>query len=149
MSQPTNYQEKQRNTNTQDVLNHQIQSGHGYSPTSVLRTENKHYAENDEHPKPKAIYPQNSTNILLQGAELPRLDHQLGISLKGNDQVPSLALPVADLNYKELAVKTTVVEHTAEFVDSQKVINDLEEQNSKLIEEKTKLSVQLGVQTKV
>ena len=149
MSQPTNYQEKQRNTNTQDVLNHQIQSGHGYSPTSVLRTENKHYAENDGHSKPTAIYQQNSTNILLQGAELPRLDHQLGISLKGDDQVPSLALPVADLNYKELSVKTTVVEHTAEFVDSQKVIYDLEEQNSKLVEEKTKLSVQLGVQTKV
>ena len=148
-SQPKNYQEKQRNTNTQDILNHQIQSGDGYSPTSVFRTENKHYAENDEHPKPTAIYRQNSTNILLQGAELPRLDHQLGLSLKGDDQVPSLALPVADLNYKELAVKTTVVEQTAEFVDSQKVINDLEEQNSKLIEEKTKLSVQLGVQTKV
>ena len=116
-----------------------------YSPTS----ENKHYAENDEHPKPAAIYRQNSTNILLQGAELPRLDHQLGISLKGNDQVPSLAPSVADLSYKELALKTTVVEHTAEFVDSQKVINDLEEQNSNLVEEKTKLSVQLGVQTKV
>jgi len=41
------------------------------------------------------------------------------------------------------------VEHTAEFVDSQKAINDLEEQNSKLVEEKTKLTVQLGVQTKV
>lgn len=120
-----------------------------YSPTSVFKTENKHYAENDEHPKPAAIYRQNSTNILLQGAELPRLDHQLGISLKGNDQVPSLAPPVADLSYKELALKTTVVEHTAEFVDSQKVINDLEEQNSNLVEEKTKLSVQLGVQTKV
>ena len=149
MPQPKNYQEKQRNTNTQEILNHQIQSGHGYSPTSVLRTENKHYAENDEHPKPTAIYRQNSTNILLQGAELSRLDQQLGISLKGDDQVPSLALPVADLSYKELPVKTTVVEQTAEFVDSQKVINDLEEQNSKLVEEKTKLSVQLGVQTKV
>ena len=120
-----------------------------YSPTSVFKTENKHYAENDEHPKPAAIYQQNSTNILLQGAELPRLDHQLGISLKGNDQVSSLAPPVADLSYKELALKTTVVEHTAEFVDSQKVINHLEEQNSNLVEEKTKLSVQLGVQTKV
>ena len=138
-----------QNTNTQDILNHQIQSGHGYSPTSVFRTENKHYPEHDEHPKPKAIYRQNSTNILLQGAELPRLDQQLGLSLKGDDQVPSLALPVADLSYKELAVKTTVVKHAAEFVDNQKVINDLEEQNSKLIEEKTKLSVQLGVQTKV
>ena len=148
-SQPRNCQEKQRNTNTQDILNQQIQSGHGYSPTSVFRTENKHYAENDEHPKPTAIYRQNSTNILLQGAELPRLDHQLGISLKGDDQVPSLAPPVADLSYKELALKTSVVEQTAEFVDSQKVINDLEEQNSKLVEEKTKLSVQLGVQTKV
>ena len=120
-----------------------------YSPTSVFKTENKHYAENDAHPNPTAIYRQNSTNILLQGAELSRLDQQLGISLKGDDQVPSLALPVADLSYKELPVKTTVVEQTAEFVDSQKVINDLEEQNSKLIEEKTKLSVQLGVQTKV
>ena len=149
MSQPKNCQEKQRNTNTQEILNHQIQSGHCYSPTSVSRTENKHYAENDEHPKPTAIYRQNSTNILIQGAELSRLDQQLGISLKGDDQVPSLALPVADLSYKELPVKTTVVEQTAEFVDSQKVINDLEEQNSKLIEEKTKLSVQLGVQTKV
>ena len=149
VSQPKNYQEKQRNTNTQEILNHQIKSGHGYSPTSVSRTENKHYAENDEHPKPAAIYRQNSTNILLQGAELSRLDQQLGISLKGDDQVPSLALPVADLNYKEPPVKTTVVEQTAEFVDSQKVINDLEEQNSKLVEEKTKLSVQLGVQTKV
>ena len=39
-----------------------------YSPTSVFKTENKHYAENDEHPKPAAIYRQNSTNILLQGA---------------------------------------------------------------------------------
>ena len=148
MPQPKNYQEKQRNTNTQEILNHQIKSGHMvYSPTSVFKTENKHYAENDEHPKP--IYRQNSTNILLQGAELPRLDHQSGISLKGNDQVPSLAPPVADLSYKELALKTTVVEHTAEFVNSQKVINHLEEQNSNLVEEKTKLSVQLGVQTKV
>ena len=29
MPQPKNYQEKQRNTNTQDILNHQIKSGHG------------------------------------------------------------------------------------------------------------------------
>lgn len=147
-SQPKNHQEKQTNTDAQDILN-QIQSEHGYPPTSVFRTENKHYAERDEHPKPTVIYRQNSTNILLEGAELPRLNCQLGISLKGDNQVSSLALPVTDLNSKELAEKTTVIEHTAEFVDSQKVINDLEEQNSKLVEEKTKLSVQLGIQTKV
>ena len=29
MPQPKNYQEKQRNTNTQEILNHQIKSGHG------------------------------------------------------------------------------------------------------------------------
>ena len=28
-SKPKNYQEKQRNTNTQEILNHQIKSGHG------------------------------------------------------------------------------------------------------------------------
>ena len=29
MPQPKNYQEKRRNSNTQEILNHQIKSGHG------------------------------------------------------------------------------------------------------------------------
>ena len=45
--------------------------------------------------------------------------------------------------------KTTVIERGAEFMESQSVIRELEERNSKLVEEKTKLVVQLGVQTKV
>ena len=45
--------------------------------------------------------------------------------------------------------KSTVVERGAEFLESHSVIRELEERNSKLVEEKTKLAVQLGVQAKV
>lgn len=98
----------------------------------------------DLHTKP--IQRQNSTNLLLQGTQL---NNQLGLSLSANDQLVSLAPPAMDLGFGDGLPKSTVVEQTAEFIDSQKVINDLEEHNSKLVEEKTKLSVQLGVQTKV
>lgn len=60
----------------------------------------------------------------------------------------SLAPPAVDLSFGDGLLKSTVVEQKAEFVDSQKVIS-VQEQNAKLVEEKTKLSVQLGVQTKV
>ncbi|XP_078379538.1 uncharacterized protein LOC144662572 [Oculina patagonica] len=101
----------------------------------------------DLHTKP--IQRQNSTNLLLQGTELPQLNNQLGLSLSANDQLVSLAPPAMDLGFGDGLPKSTVLEQTAEFIDSQKVINDLEEHNSKLVEEKTKLSVQLGIQTKV
>lgn len=99
----------------------------------------------------KPFQRQNSTNLLLQGTELPLLNSQLGLSLSTNNQLVSLAPPAVDVGFGEglSTCKSTVVEQTAEFIDSQKVINDLEEHNSKLVEEKTKLSVQLGVQTKV
>lgn len=116
-------------------------------PSSIQRTESVQ-SRFDVHNKP--VQRQNSTNLLLQTPELPSLKSQLGLSLNGEEQFVSLAAPAnLDLSFGEHSVKSTVVEHTAEFVDSQKVINDLEEQNSKLVEEKTKLSVQLGVQTKV
>ncbi len=101
----------------------------------------------DLHTKP--IQRQNSTNLLLQGTELMQLNNHLGLSLGTNDQLVSLAPPAMDLGFGDGLPKSTVVEQTAEFIDSQKVINDLEEHNSKLVEEKTKLSVQLGIQTKV
>lgn len=97
----------------------------------------------------KSLQHQNSTNLLFQEPDLPSFNSQLGLTLNGDSQFVSLAPPASELSLREHAVKSTVVEHTAEFVDSSKVINDLEEQNSKLVEEKTKLSVQLGVQTKV
>ena len=103
----------------------------------------------DGHTKSTSIQRQNSTNLLLQGTELPLLNNQLGLSLSANDQLVSLAPPALNLSFGEGLSKSTVVEQTAEFIDSQKVISDLEEHNSKLVEEKTKLSVQLGVQTKV
>jgi len=103
----------------------------------------------NSEPHAKPIQRQNSTNLLLQVTELPLLNSQLGLSLSANDQLVSLALPAVDLGFGDGLSKSTVVEQTAEFIDSQKVINDLEEHNSKLVEEKTKLSVQLGVQTKV
>lgn len=116
------------------------------SLTATTRTESVQ-TNNDVHAKP--IQRQNSTNLLLQGTELPRLNSQLGLSLSANDQLVSLAPPAVDLCFGDGLPKSTVVEQTAEFIDSQKVISDLEEHNSKLVEEKTKLSVQLGVQTKV
>ena len=116
--------------------------------TATTRTERVHL-NNDGHVKPTSIQLQNSTNLLLQETELPLLNSQLGLSLSANDQLVSLAPPAVDLGFGEGLSKSTVVEQTAEFIDSQKVISDLEEHNSKLVEEKTKLSVQLGVQTKV
>ena len=118
------------------------------SVTATTRTE-RVPLNNDGHAKPTSIQRQNSTNLLLQGTELPLLNSQLGLSLSANDQLVSLAPPAVDLGFGEGLSKSTVVEQTAEFIDSQKVISDLEEHNSKLVEEKTKLSVQLGVQTKV
>ena len=118
------------------------------SITATTRTE-RVPLNNDGHAKPTSIQQQNSTNLLLQGTELPLLNSQLGLSLSANDQLVSLAPPAVDLGFGEGLSKSTVVEQTAEFIDSQKVISDLEEHNSKLVEEKTKLSVQLGVQTKV
>ena len=116
--------------------------------SQVVKTRTKDAQLNsDLHAKP--IQRQNSTNLLLQGSELPRLNNQLGLSLSSNDQLVSLAPPAVDLGFGDGLPKSTVVEQTAEFIDSQKVINDLEEHNSKLVEEKTKLSVQLGIQTKV
>lgn len=116
-------------------------------PSSIQRTESGQ-SRFDVHIKP--VQRQNSTNLLLQAPELPSLKSQLGLSLNDEDQFVSLAPPAnLDLSFGEHSVKSTVVEQTAQFVDSRKVINDLEEQNSKLVEEKTKLSVQLGVQTKV
>ena len=114
----------------------------------ITRTESLQL-KNDVHIKNQPVQRQNSTNLLLQGPELARLNKQLGLSLSANDQLVSLAPPALDLNFGDGLLKSTVVEQTAEFVDSQKVISDLQEQNSKLVEEKTKLSVQLGVQTKV
>ena len=116
-------------------------------PSSIQRTESVQ-SRFDVQNKP--VQRLNSTNLLLQAPELPCLKSQLGLSLNEEDQFVSLAPPAnLDLSFGEHSVKSTVVEHTAQFVDSRKVINDLEEQNSKLVEEKTKLSVQLGVQTKV
>lgn len=123
----------------------QLQEG---SVTARTRTE-RLQLNNDGHAKTSSIQRQNSTNLLLQGTELPLLNSQLGLSLSANDQLVSLAPPAVDLGFGEGLSKSTVVEQTAEFIDSQKVIGDLEEHNSKLVEEKTKLSVQLGVQTKV
>lgn len=97
----------------------------------------------------QSVQRQNSTNLLLQGPEFLRLNNQLGLSCTATDQLVSLAPPAVDLSFGDGLLKSTVVEQTAEFVDSQKVISDLQEQNAKLVEEKTKLSVQLGVQTKV
>ena len=118
------------------------------SITATTKTE-RVQSNNDGHAKPARIQRQNSTNLLLQATELPLLNSQLGLSLSANDQLVSLAPPTVDLGLGEGLSKSTVVEQTAEFIDSQKVISDLEEHNSKLVEEKTKLSVQLGVQTKV
>lgn len=114
--------------------------------TIITRTKDSQL-NGDLHTQP--IQRQNSTNLLLQESELPRLNNQLGLSLSANEQLVSLAPPAVDLDFGGGLLKSTVVEQTAEFIDSQKVINDLEEHNSKLVAEKTKLSVQLGIQTKV
>lgn len=118
------------------------------SVTATTRTQ-REQLNNDGHTKPTSIQRRNSTNLLLQGTELPLLNSQLGLSLSANDQLVSLAPPAVNLGFGDGLSKSTVVEQMAEFIDSQKVISDLEEHNSKLVEEKTKLSVQLGVQTKV
>lgn len=106
-------------------------------------------AQLNEDVRFQSVQRQNSTNLLLQGPELLRLNNELGLSLSANDQLVSLAPPAMDLSLGCGLLKSTIVEQRAEFVDSQKVISDLQEQNAKLVEEKTKLSVQLGVQTKV
>lgn len=94
------------------------------------------------------VVQQNTTNLLLQGSDF--LNSEGRLSMSAEKQLVTIALPSSDLNLRgHVAQKSIVVEHKPEFVDSQKVINDLEEQNSKLVEEKTKLSLQLGVQTKV
>ena len=134
--QPKSYGEKHKSGHSTFIKNMQKTE-----PLSIQRTEHVHN---------RPVKQQNSTNLLLQAPELPLLKGQLGLSLNDEEQFMSLIPPAnLDLSFGEHSVKSTVVEHTAEFVDSQKVINDLEEQNSKLVEEKTKLSVQLGVQTKV
>ena len=106
-------------------------------------------AQLNEDVRFQSVQRQNSTNLLLQGPELLRLNNELGLSVSANDQLVSLAPPAMDLSLGGGLLKSTIVEQRAEFVDSQKVISDLQEQNAKLVEEKTKLSVQLGVQTKV
>ena len=106
-------------------------------------------AQLNEDVRFQSVQRQNSTNLLLQGPELLRLNNELGLSLSANDQLVSLAPPAMDLSLGGGLLKSTIVEQRAEFVDSQKVISDLQEQNAKLVEEKTKLSVQFGVQTKV
>ncbi|RMX56858.1 hypothetical protein pdam_00006288 [Pocillopora damicornis] len=106
-------------------------------------------AQLNEDVRFQSVQRQNSTNLLLQGPELLRLNNELGLSLSANDQLVSLAPPAMDLSLGGGLLKSTIVEQRAEFVDSQKVISDLQEQNAKLVEEKTKLSVQLGVQTKI
>ena len=100
------------------------------------------------HPE-QIIHCQNSVNLLLQSADLPGLDSHPGLSFRGSCQVVSLAPPAADLTFTDSLMKSTVLEQNAKYVDSWKVINDLEEQNAKFVEEKTKLTVQLGIQTKV
>lgn len=106
-------------------------------------------AQLNEDVRFQSVQRQNSTNLLLQGPELLRLNNELGLSLSANDQLVSLAPPAMDLSLGGGLLKSSIVEQRAEFVDSQKVISDLQEQNAKHVEEKTKLSVQLGVQTKV
>ena len=106
-------------------------------------------AQLNEDVRFQSVQRQNSTNLLLQGPELLRLNNESGLSLSANDQLVSLAPPAMDLSLGGGLLKSSIVEQRAEFVDSQKVISDLQEQNAKLVEEKTKLSVQLGVQTKV
>ena len=106
-------------------------------------------AQLNEDVRFQSVQRQNSTNLLLQGPELLRLNNELGLSLSANDQLVSLAPPAMDLSLEGGLLKSTIVEQRAEFVNSHKVISDLQEQNAKLVEEKTKLSVQLGVQTKV
>ena len=106
-------------------------------------------AQLNEDVRFQSVQRQNSTNLLLQGPELLRLNNELGLSVSANDQLVSLAPPAMDLSLGGGLLKSTIVEQRAEFVDSQKVISDLQEQNAKLVEEKKKLSVQLGVQTKV
>lgn len=87
--------------------------------------------------------------------------------LSGRPQIPNMFLdlsslvankeispsPVSNVEDRQEEVggicKTVVVERGAEFMESHSVIKELEERNSKLVEEKTKLAVQLGVQTKV
>ncbi|XP_029186696.2 golgin-45-like isoform X2 [Acropora millepora] len=94
------------------------------------------------------VVQQNTTNPLLQGSDF--LNNLGRLSMPVEKQLVTIALPSSDLNLKgHFAQKSIVVEHKPEFVDSQKVINELEGQNSKLVQEKTKLSLQLGVQTKV
>ena len=112
----------------------------------ISKTEGAHLNEDVRF---QSVQRQNSTNLLLQGPELLRLNNELSLSLSANDQLVSLAPPAMDLSLGGGLLKSTIVEQRAEFVDSQKVISDLQEQNAKLVEEKTKLSVQLGVQTKV
>lgn len=93
------------------------------------------------------VVQQNTTNPLLQGSDF--LNNLGRLSMSVEKQLVTIALPSSDLNLRgHFAQKSTVVEHKPEFVDSQTVINELQEQNSKLVEEKTKLSLQLGVQTK-
>lgn len=160
--QPKSYRSKHGSTNNQALQKLEKGTAHGYptfikdtqlrkdksepSTCIITRTES---TQSGSEVYVKPVQQQNSANLLLQGSKLPQLNSQLELSLNTNDQFVSLAPPLLDLGFGESSVKSKVVEHTAEFVDSQKVINDLQEQNSKLVEEKTKLSVQLGVQTKV
>ncbi|KAK2573724.1 Golgin-45 [Acropora cervicornis] len=78
------------------------------------------------------VVQQNTTNPLLQGSDF--LNNLGRLSMSVEKQLVTIALPSSDLNLRgHFAQKSTVVEHKPEFVDSQKVINELEEQNSKLV----------------
>ncbi|PFX13842.1 Golgin-45 [Stylophora pistillata] len=92
---------------------------------------------------------ENRSAQISAGPELLQSNNESRLSCSATAQLVSLAPPAVDLSFGDGLLKSTVVEQKAEFVDSQKVISDLQEQNAKLVEEKTKLSVQLGVQTKV
>lgn len=132
--------------NNSTIINRDLHAKHETTEPFIDRVQ---LATSEQQSKP--VLQQNRTNLLLQGsADLPHSNNQLRLSLSGENQLLTVALPTSELDLREhFAQKSIVIEHTPEFVDRQKIIDDLEEQNSKLVEEKTRLSVQLGVQTKV
>ena len=115
--------------------------------SSIEENEQKIYNKNDVRtsdnleavtlPKPLSVCAKSMSNSSVMDSEnlIPKVELEVN-SNAINSTIDNLS-------------KEKILERSPECIDSRLIITELEERNSKLVEEKIKLSVQLGVQSKV
>ena len=102
---------------------------------NAKKIEKTNYSKKDNLSSAKSLNnPSVNNSLLVKTGQLSRSDNEIQSTVN---------------TARNNLIKERTLEKIPERIDSQVIITELEERNTKLAEEKVKLSVQLGVQSKV